>query len=146
MTEEGVIYIYMGFVCVCFVMVGIMGIFKRIKFLKSIKNMRELIGVVTDYCECWHRENGEGISARKYYAPIYEYEWGGVVKQITGSAGYGPGRKNKIGAKVHILVDPQTEKAVCREEEMGFHVVMMIFGMIGLAVFVLVVLKGIGIL
>ncbi|MDE6016985.1 MAG: hypothetical protein K2H41_15070 [Acetatifactor sp.] len=146
MTEAGAIYIYMGFVSVCFMLVGILGICKQIKFLKRAENLRELIGVVVDYSTSWHREDGDGMSTWKYYAPIYEYEWGGVRKQLTGPVGHGPGRKSKIGAQVHILLDPQTEKAICREDETHFHIIMMILGVIGLLAFVLVLLRGIGIL
>lgn len=77
------------------------------------------------------------------YFPVFEYEWGGVKKRLESKTN---ASRIKIGRKVRILVDPETEEAICPEEQNASDSILLIFGVIGVLVLVLVVLLGMGVL
>ena len=139
MSETGIL-IFTGFVCILFMGVGILGIHKKIKFSKSIQTMHKLTGVLVDYTVSQKRDEDNDMI--DYYFPIYEYEWGGEKKRLKSNTS----GSIKIGRKVHILVDPQTEKAICMEEEKSSNSFLMLFGVIGVIVFILVLMKAAGII
>ena len=51
-----------------------------------------------------------------------------------------------IGRRVHILVDPQTGKVICQEDEKTAGHLYLLFGIVGLGVFVLMLALSFGIL
>lgn len=139
MTEGGIL-IYTGFVCILFMGVGILGIYRKVKFSERIRTMHTIIGVLADYNEIEKRDEDNDIVTS--YFPIYEYEYGGETRRLESTTS----SRMKKGRKVHILVDPQTEKAICLEGEKESNSLLLIFGGIGVIVFVLVLLKAAGVI
>lgn len=129
---EGAALFFVGFVCFAFIAVGILGIYREIKFSKRIQSMHKVTGIMVDSHVCQQHDDDNLLI--DYYFPIYEYEWGGIKKRLESTTNV---LRIKIGRKVHILIDPQTEKAICLEEERGSNLLLLIFGVIGLAVPVL---------
>lgn len=125
---EGAVLFFVGFVCFAFIAVGILGIYREIKFSKSIRSMHKVTGIMVDSSVCQQHDDDNLLI--DYYFPIYEYEWGGEKKQLKSTTNV---LRIKIGKEVHILIDPQTEKAVCLEEERKSNLLLLIFGAIGLA-------------
>ena len=137
MSDETIL-IYTDFVSILFMAIGIFGIYKKIKFSKSIQTMHKITGVLVDY-DVVQKRDDDNLMVDIYF-PIYEYEWGGVKKRLNSTTS----GSIKIGRKVHILVDPQTEKAICLEDIKRSDIVFPIFGVIGVVTFVLVLLKATG--
>ena len=137
MSDEAIL-IYVGFVSILFMAVGIFGICKKIKFSKSIPAMHRVTGVLVDY-DVVQKRDDDNLMVDVYF-PIYEYEWGGVKKRLESTTS----GSVKAGRKVHILVDPQTEKAICLEDVKRSDIAFPIFGVIGVAAFVLVLLTAAG--
>lgn len=79
MTEGGIL-IYTGFVCILFMGVGILGIYRKVKFSERIRTMHTIIGVLVDYNEIEKRDADNDIVTS--YFPIYEYEWGGETRLL----------------------------------------------------------------
>lgn len=77
------------------------------------------------------------------YFPVYEYDWGGVKKRLDGTSN---ALRIKIGRRVHILIDPQTEKAICMEEQKALDSLLLIFGIIGVLTFIMMLMLVTGIL
>lgn len=139
MTEGGIL-IYTGFVCILFMGVGILGIYRKVKFSERIRTMHTIIGVLADYNEIEKRDEDNDIVTS--YFPIYEYEYGGETRRLESTTS----SRMKKGRKVHILVDPQTEKTICLEGEKESNSLLLIFGGIGVIVFILVLLKAAGVI
>lgn len=139
MTEGGIL-IYTGFVCILFMGVGILGIYRKVKFSERIRTMHTIIGVLVDYDVAEKRDENNDIVT--CYFPIYEYEYGGETRRLESTTS----SLMKKGRKVHILVDPQTEKAICLEGEKESNSLLLIFGGIGVIVFILVLLKAAGVI
>lgn len=140
---EGAIYVFIGLVCVLFIGVGILGIYKKIQFRKSIRNMHMIDGVLVDTTVAQRRDENDIHQMWDEYFPIYEYEWGGVKKRLESHTN---ASRIKIGRKVHILVDPKTEEAICLEEQNASDSLLLIFGVIGVLFFIMVVLLFTGVL
>lgn len=134
--SEGAIFVFTGLVGILFMAVGILGIYKKIQFRKSIRNMHMTNGVLVDTTVVQGDDEDD-------YFPIYEYEWGGVKKRLNSNTN---ASRIKIGRKVHILVDPKTEEAICLEEQNASDSMLLIFGVIGVLAFILVLLLGTGVL
>ena len=129
---------YCAFVSLLFMMVGILGIYRKVKFMKSIKTMHMLDGVIADYTISQILDEDRDI--RDVYFPVYEYEWGGIRKQLKSTVSASVA-KNPVGKQVHILVDPKTENVVCLEEKQKSETLLLTFGVIGIIVLVLVLIK-----
>lgn len=127
--------------------IGVLGIYKKVKMRQNLRSMCSVTGVLTDYTEgggADSEEDGEESSGRSYY-PVYEYEWQGETRQLSGSWGADEKEQRAIGRQVHILVDPKTGEAICREDEKPGERVALVIGIIGLAVFVLMLALSFGI-
>lgn len=135
----GIIFVY--FICFAFMAVGILGIYRKIKFSESIRSMHKLTGVMVDSTVC--QQHDEDNLLQDYYFPVYEYDWGGETKRLYSTTN---ALSIKIGRKVHILIDPQTENAICLEEEIRSNSFLLLFGIIGLLTFVLLLLLCTGII
>ncbi|MDE6420970.1 MAG: DUF3592 domain-containing protein [Lachnospiraceae bacterium] len=122
-------------ISILFMAVGTLGIYKKVKMLRNIRSMHSVTGVLADYAQDGSMDNDE--TARKVYHPVYEYDWGGETRQLSGTVGISEIKERTIGRRVHFLVNPQTGEAICREDEKAGERVALVFGGIGVAVFAL---------
>lgn len=136
----GIIYL----ISIVFMAVGAFGIYSKIQMKQKLQDMILLPGIQVDYTISQNTDS-EGRTVL-YYKPVYEYEWGGERRRITGPVGSSGKRYRAIGKKVHIFVDPHTERAVCQEDEKTKVNVYLLFGIIGLVVFVLLLAQSFGVL
>ena len=136
--SEGPLLVFGVFVSVVFMAIGILGIHKKRKFTKS---MYKVAGVLVDTTVCQQHDDDNII--QDIHFPVYEYEWQGVKKRLYSTTN---ALHVKIGRPVHILIDPQTEEAICLEEQKASDSMLLIFGVIGLLTLVLMILLGTGIL
>ena len=141
--SDGVILVFTAFVSLLFMMVGILGIYRKTKFMKSITAMHMVDGMIVDHTVSQVLDEDRDV--RDVYNPVYEYEWKGMKKRLKGTVSVSVA-KNPVGKKVHILVDPKTETAVCLEEKKNEEAALLVFGVIGVLVFILVILSAIGVL
>ena len=141
--SDGVILVFTAFVSLLFILVGILGIYRKTKFMKSITAMHMVDGMIADHTVSQVLDEDRDV--RDVYSPVYEYEWKGVKKRLKGTVSVSVA-KNPVGKKVHILVDPKTETAVCLEEKKNEEAALLVFGVIGVLVFILVILSAIGVL
>ena len=141
MSQEGIL-IFSGVVSILFILVGIYGIQQKRKFSKRMQMMQKITGVVVDFDVVQHRN--EENTMEDLYFPIYEYDWGGMKKRLKSNSS--KQAEPSIGKNVQILIDPQTQDAVCLEDEKSSQLVLLIFGAVGVAVLILVVLIKTGIL
>ena len=135
------VLIFGFFVSFAFMAVGIFGIYKKMKFSKSIQSMYKITGVMVDSTVGHYRD--EDNDMREAYFPVYEYEWGGITKRLYSTTN---ALSIKIGRQVHILIDPRTEEAICLEEQKASDSLLLIFGIIGVLTLVLMVMLVTGIL
>lgn len=136
-------------VSILFMAVGMLGIYKRVKMRHNIHSMRSVTGVLADYTESGSTEGGDtdnDESAPKVYYPVYEYDWGGETRRLSGTMGISEKKDRAIGIRVHILLNPQTGEAICREDEKTSERVALVFGIIGVAVFALMMALSFGVL
>ena len=141
--SDGAILVFTAFVSLLFMMVGILGIYRKTKFMKSITAMHMVDGMIVDHTVSQVLDEDRDV--RDVYNPVYEYEWKGMKKRLKGTVSVSVA-KNPVGKKVHILVDPKTETAVCLEEKKNEEAALLVFGVIGVLVFILVILSAIGVL
>lgn len=78
--SEGAILIFGFFVSFAFMAVGILGIYKKVKFSKSIQSMQKVTGIMVDSTVSQYRDEDNDL--RDAYFPVYEYDWGGVKKRL----------------------------------------------------------------
>lgn len=135
------------FISILFMAVGISGIYKKIEKKQKVQDMILLPGVQVDYTvsESTHWDNDSLITTEVYH-PIYEYVWAGERQRIQGPVGASGKKYKTIGRKVHILLNPHTGKAVCQEDEKKMENWFLIFGVIGLILFVLLMALSLGVL
>lgn len=129
-------------ISILFMAVGALGIYKKVKMLRNIRSMRSVTGVLANYTEDGNVDNDE--ATRKVYHPVYEYDWGGETRRLSGTIGTSEKKERAIGRQVHILVNPQTGEAICREGEKAGERVALVFGGIGVAVFALMLAFSFG--
>lgn len=127
------------FISIVFMAVGIYGICKKMKKKQMLQGMILLPGVQVDYTVSESMDHWEDglVRTTEYYNPIYEYVWEGERRRIQGSVGSSGKKYRAIGRKVHILLNPHTGKAVCQEDEKTKDNWFLVFGVIGLLLFVL---------
>lgn len=131
-------------ISILFMAVGTLGIYKKVKMLRNIHSMHSVTGVLVDYTEDGSTDNDE--IARKVYHSVYEYDWGGETRRLSGTMGISEKKDRAIGSRVHILLNPQTGEAICREDEKTGERVAFVFGIIGVAVFALMLALSFGVL
>lgn len=136
------------FISILFMAVGISGIYKKIEKKQRVQDMILLPGVQVDYTVSESLDHWEDGSVRttEVYNPIYEYVWEGERRRIQGSVGASGKKYKAIGRNVHILLNPYTGKAVCQEDEKSMENWFLIFGVIGLILFILLMALSLGIL
>ena len=141
MSQDGIL-IFSGIVSILFMLVGIYGIQQKRKFSKKMQAMHKFTGVVVDFDIVQHRS--EENTMEDLYFPIYEYDWSGIKRRLKSNSSRQA--EPSMGKTVHILVDPQTQDAICLEDEKSSQLVLLIFGAIGVAALVLVILVKAGVL
>lgn len=141
MSQDGIL-IFSGVVSIIFILLGIYGIQQKRKFSKRMQMMHKTTGVVVDFDVVEHRNEDDMME--NLYFPIYEYDWGGIKKRLKSNSSRQA--EPSLGKNVHILIDPQTQDAVCLEDEKSSQLVLLIFGAVGMTVLLLVVLIKTGIL
>lgn len=143
--SEGAVALVFGyFISIVFIAVGILGIHKKVKRLQDANNMLMYTGVLVDYTE--EISTDSDGDTQKVYHPIYEYDWGGEKRRLFGNAGSSGKKYRTIGRQVHILVNPKTGEAICREDENANEGAAVAFGVIGVAVFALMLALSLGVL
>lgn len=124
------------FISILFMVVGFSGMKNNVRLKKNSHRMQVIPGYLVDYVV-----NDGGIDDPDTYQPIYEYELMGIPYRYQGKVA-GSGKKYRtIGRKVHMLRDCETGKVVCKEDEKTSGKIHLIFGFVGLIVF-LVLLAG----
>ncbi|MDE5820214.1 MAG: DUF3592 domain-containing protein [Lachnospiraceae bacterium] len=141
MSQDGIL-IFSGVVSILFMLVGIYGIQQKRKFSKKMQAMHKITGVVVDFDIVQHRS--EENTMEDLYFPIYEYDWSGIKRRLKSNSSRQA--EPSMGKTVHILVDPQTQDAICLEDEKSSQLVLLIFGAIGVVALVLVILVKAGVL
>ena len=140
----GVGLIFLGIVSILFMAIGILGICKKVKRWKSIRGMHKTIGRLAEYNLGQQLEEDGLIMA--VFLPVYEYKWKGEKKLFYSKAGVLGYQCHTRGKRVHILIDPQTEKVSCLEDKKSYAHILLIFGVIGVFGFVLTLMLGTGML
>lgn len=142
--SDDAVIIFGYFIGVLFMAIGALGIYKKIKRSQNAHNLLSLFGMQVDYT-VGSSTDSEGTETNIYY-PIYEYDWGGEKRRFAGKMGSSGKKYRTIGRQVHILVNPQTKEAVCKEDENASDGLLLIFGFVGLATLALMVALSSGIL
>lgn len=132
------------FISIAFLAISALGIYKNIKRAQNKHNLRSISGVQVGYTT-GSSTDSDGVESELYY-PVYEYEWGGERRQLSGSIGTDRKESRSIGRKVHILLNPQTGEVTCKEDERPANLVFLITGIVGLATLVLMLALSFGIL
>lgn len=132
------------FIGIIFMLLGILGIRQKISLARDKRNMQIRQGVLVDFT-VEHSSNEDGDDIEACY-PIYEYEWAGDKRQLIGQMNSDSKKHRALGRKVHILVEPQTGRAVCEEDEKVAGNLLLAFGVIGVIVFAIMLAISFGIL
>ncbi len=115
---------------IIFIGIGILGIRKKLKFKKDIHNMTVIDGTQVDFYVINKRDIGE---PNEYY-PIYEFELMGEIHRYQSNIGGSLKKYRNIGRKVHIIINSETGKVMCKEDELAKNFSYLIFGVIGVLV------------
>lgn len=141
---QGAERLFTYLISILFMGIGIFGIYGKIRMKQSMHDMISLPGMQMDYTI--RRDRASVGHTILIYNPVYEYEWEGEKRRIVGPVGRSGKKYRTIGRKVHILVDPHTGEAVCREDEKTKGNLYFLFGIIGLAVFALLLAQRFGVI
>lgn len=136
--------IFLVVVSIAFMAVGVLGICKKVKRAKGMRGMHKVKGVLMNYTVAQKRDE-DGFLLDVFF-PVYEYEWEGESRELYSTVGVLGYQCHTMGKRVHILIDPQTEKVSCLEDEKSYEFILLIFGVIGILVLVVLVLLGTGVL
>lgn len=129
------------FISILFMVVGFSGIKNSARLKKNSHRMQVIPGCLVDYTV-----NHGGVDDPDTYQPVYEYELMGMPYRYKGKVS-GSGKKYRtIGRKVHMLRDCETGEVVCKEDEKAAGKIHLIFGFVGLAVFLLLLAGSTGLL
>lgn len=134
--------IFLGVVSILFMALGILGICKKVKRLKSTRGMHKTIGGLVEY-HVGREPDEDGFDL---FYPVYEYNWKGEQRLFYSKAGVLGYQCHTRGKRVHILIDPQTDKVSCLEDKKSYAHILLIFGVIGVFAFVLTLMLGTGML
>ena len=124
-------FIFMG--------VGFIGIRSRIKLMSNRHRKQVIPGYLVDYTV--HDGDSDGVST---YQPIFEYELMGIKYRYQGNVSGNAKKYRTIGRKVHMLRDCETGEVVCQEDEKALGGITLVFGVIGLALFLFLLADNLG--
>ncbi|MDE6640554.1 MAG: hypothetical protein K2K63_08530 [Acetatifactor sp.] len=134
--------IFWRIVSILFMAVGILGIIKKVKRLKSIRGMHKTIGRLVEYNVGPERDEDDF----DLFYPVYEYKWEGKKRLFYSKAGVLGYQCHTRGKRVHIIIDPQTKKVTCLEDKKSYDSKLLIFGVIGVFALVLTLMIETGML
>lgn len=135
--------IVLGIFSIGFMALGVLGLLKILKRMKSERGMRKCIGWLREYKLGQVQDEDEKDFIMDVYYPVYEYELDGEIKVVRCKS-WVLGYQCRRLRRGHVLVDPETKKATCREDTKSYAGVLLTFGAIGTAGFVLMVLMAAG--
>lgn len=127
--------------CILFIFVGIYMIF--IKPAKLNKRMDKCIvteGTVVNYVEHYSK-NSDG-RRRKMYAALYSYMYKGVELFYESTFRSSSMGSKPIGTKVTIVVDTESNRVYCKEDEASGKKMSLLFLAIGVGVMILLMVTG----
>lgn len=136
--------IFLGVVSIAFMAVGVLGICKKVKRSKAMRGMQKIKGYVLEYTVAQKRDEDDLLV--DVFFPVYGYEWEGENKQLYSTVGVLGYQCRTMGRRVHILRNPQTGEVTCLEDQRSYDFILLIFGVIGAAAFVLMLMLGTGVL
>lgn len=131
-------FIFSSCIGFLFLSAGIFGICKIILFLKRVRALQRVDGILVDYWLLQKRE--EDGFCMDYFYPIYEYEWKGETRKLHSKVRGGSPYWLPIDMRVHIYVDSLTENASCLEDQTLAVSVPLTFGALGLVILILTLL------
>lgn len=132
-------------ISIVFIGIGIFGIRKKLE-LKNTGNMQVVEGTQVDYHVVHGRTAiGEANEASVYY-PIYEYTLMGESRRYQSNIGGSNKKYRTIGRKVHMLIDPETGKIMCREDAQTGSSMYILFGVLGILVLCIMLAVNFGLL
>ncbi len=129
------------FVSVVFMIIGIAGLIKQIRLKKNAHKMQVIPGYLVDYTV-----NYGGADEADTYRPVYEYELMGISYRYQSKVSGSSKKYRTIGRKVHMLRDCETGDIYCKEDEKTSGRLYLIFGIVGLAVFLLLLAGSVGLI
>lgn len=134
--------IFLWVVGIVFMALGVLGICKKVKRLKKIEGVRRVKGYLSEYTVGQMRED-DGFILDLFF-PVYEYKWEGERRELHSSAGVLGYQCRTRGHWVYILIDPQTGKARCMENEKPYVSILLILGVLGVLDIVLLAMFSAG--
>lgn len=132
----------MGFgylISILFMGIGFVGLKNKVRLKNNQHRMQVIPGCLVDY----EINHGTGDDPDTYQ-PVYEYELMGMQYQYKSKVSGTAKKYREIGRKVHILRDCETGEIFCQEDEKNSNTMYMVFGIVGLVVFLLLVASSAG--
>lgn len=139
--SESIGFVFSSCIGFLFLSAGIFGICKIFLFLKKVRSLSRVEGMLMDYSLLQKREE-DGFSM-DYFYPLYEYEWKGETRKLRSKVRGGSPYWLPVGKRVHIYVDSLTENALCLEDQTIAVSVPLTFGALGLVILILTLLIGV---
>lgn len=119
------------FISIVFVGIGVYGIRKKLKLNKSFCDMQVIDGTQVDYYVVRGRDSGDP----SVYYPIYEFEFMGKLQEYQSNVGGSSEKYRVVGRKVHILINKETGKIICKEDAQSSSSWYILLGTVGIVVF-----------
>lgn len=129
-------------ISIVFIGIGIMGFKKTTGSKKAPNNMQIVDGTQVDY----YTVRGRTFDEPNTYYPIYEFELMGKVYRHQSNVGSSRNKHRSIGRKVHMLINTETGKIMCKEDEQTKNSTYLLFGVIGVLVLCIMLAISFGIL
>ena len=129
-------------ISIVFIGIGIMGFKKTTGSKKAPNNMQIVDGTQVDY----YTVRGRTFDEPNTYYPIYEFELMGKVYRHQSNVGSISNKHRSIGRKVHMLINTETGKIMCKEDEQTKNSTYLLFGVIGVLVLCIMLAISFGIL
>lgn len=129
-------------ISIVFIGIGIMGFKKTAGSKKTLNNMQIVDGTQVDY----YTVRGRTFDEPNTYYPIYEFELMGKVYRHQSNVGSSRNKHRSIGRKVHMLINTETGKIMCKEDEQTKNSTYLLFGVIGVLVLCIMLAISFGIL
>lgn len=129
-------------ISIVFIGIGIMGFKKTAGSKKTLNNMQIVDGTQVDY----YTVRGRTFDEPNTYYPIYEFEIMGKVYRHQSNVGSSRNKHRSIGRKVHMLINTETGKIMCKEDEHTKNSTYLLFGVIGVLVLCIMLAISFGIL
>lgn len=137
-SSEGIGIVFGYVISVAFILIGAnMVILKPLKLKRDMVNCQVVPGSLIDYTV------KRGKKGRKLYCPIYGYYYNGEDRTVSASISSNLRKYTQIGRQVSIIINAKTGEVYCKEDANDERGMGVIFGILGLAAFVLMVVNSI---